>query len=379
MVVYKKQYEEICQLFLDNEVEILSHVLANMKSASDGKLTNEVQGIIQHFFDLIIMYIQTEDTTNLESFAYEVAEFKLNREIEIDQTMDFVNDSRNIFLEWVIKTEMDHLLKIKALSLINDFYSLFTKHTCVHYTSLKNREIEKQSRFIDSMHNDRLTILGKISTSFAHEFRNPLTSIKGFVQLLEHRFSEVKETKKYFQTINHEIDSLQAHVNQFLLLSQKQNHEDFYRTHISINNLINEVLDFLYPSITDKNIQVRVDSKDELYFIGMKSQIKQVIINIINNAIDALENRENERKVRIHVTSEQENIFVSVENNGPMIPKHLVDNIFEPFITTKELGTGLGLSVCKQIIEKHNGTLSCVSEIEKTVFILMLKRQSNTP
>jgi signal transduction histidine kinase len=103
-----------------------------------------------------------------------------------------------------------------------------------------------------------------------------------------------------------------------------------------------------------------------------KDQIKQVFLNILLNSIDAVKQKDKPRKVVVSCQKEDEEIIVNISNNGPIIPHDTLNTIFEPFYTTKELGTGIGLFVCKNIIEKHNGDLVCQSDDRKTTFSIHL-------
>jgi signal transduction histidine kinase len=114
----------------------------------------------------------------------------------------------------------------------------------------------------------------------------------------------------------------------------------------------------MYPRLTEANIILSLDLCDEVYVEGDSSQLKQVLLNILVNAVEELCEVGGERNIdiRLKETPDQK-VELSICNNGKPIPDYLVENVFEPFVTTKSLGTGLGLSVCKQIVEKHNGTI----------------------
>ncbi len=146
------------------------------------------------------------------------------------------------------------------------------------------------------------------------------------------------------------------------------------RNNFNHNKLIDEVLNFLYPSILDGNVKINKKITEEITLYGYADEIRQVFINIIFNAIDVL-NHHRISNPTIEIKSYIENdthLILSISNNGPMIPFELSKTIFEPFFTTKKLGTGLGLFVCKEIIEKHKGNLTCSSTPELTIFTIKL-------
>ncbi|MDF2902865.1 MAG: histidine kinase [Bacillus sp. (in: firmicutes)] len=139
--------------------------------------------------------------------------------------------------------------------------------------------------------------------------------------------------------------------------------------------MVDEVLTFLYPSILDSKVKIlnNLDLEGEIELFGYADEIRQVFINLIFNAIDVLSQYRSDPTIQIKCSRvENSHIKILVSNNGPMIPESNLNTIFEPFVTTKKLGTGLGLFVCREIIEKHKGFLSCVSIPEQTNFIITL-------
>jgi signal transduction histidine kinase len=145
----------------------------------------------------------------------------------------------------------------------------------------------------------------------------------------------------------------------------------------SLLSLIQEILEFLYPSIAYGEVEVVVKVGEDLILHGYRDEIKQVMINLILNSIDALQQVSQAKQVKISAEITANGIRVSVSNNGPAIPAQLIHAIFEPFVTTKDLGTGLGLFVCKQMVENHGGTIECESADRCTRFTLHFSRESS--
>jgi signal transduction histidine kinase len=262
-------------------------------------------------------------------------------------------------------TDLQH-----TINEINYCFDTFLYYAVSYYNEQKNKVIEEKNQFIDSTHKDRLTLLGQMTSSFIHEFRNPLTSIQGFIQLLKSDHPEMK----YLEIISSELEQLNFRISQFLLLSKKEliGKE---KTLFSLNKMMDEVLNFLYPSILDTNVKISVDIKDNMELHGYADEIRQVLINIIFNAIDVLSQYRSDPKIEITgYFVNDTHIKLEIANNGPIIPDNLLKTIFEPFVTTKTLGTGLGLFVCREIIEKHKGILACTSESEQTTFIILLPK-----
>jgi signal transduction histidine kinase len=304
----------------------------------------------------------------IEKLAIEVAEERVLADINLGDFVYNVNLGRTVLYSYLSNTGIPWSDMQEALNRINFCFDKFLYYAVSHYSEAKNKIIEEKTMHIDSTHQDRLTLLGQMTSSFIHEFRNPLTSVQGFIQLLKADYPDMK----YLDIISSELDQLNFRISQFLLLSKKEligkEKDDF-----NLNKLIDEVLNFLYPSILDGKVKIRKELSEDITLNGYADEIRQVLINIIFNAIDVLNHDENPTPtIEINSSLENQSIKINISNNGPVIPAELRKSIFEPFFTTKKLGTGLGLFVCKEIIEKHKGNLECDSTPDKTTFSISL-------
>ncbi|WML57269.1 histidine kinase N-terminal domain-containing protein [Neobacillus sp. PS2-9] len=305
----------------------------------------------------------------VKKIAIEVSEERVLANINIGDFVYNVNLGRTILYSYLSKTGISWSDLQESINKINFCFDKFLYYAVSHYSEAKNKIIEEKTMFIDSTHQDRLTLLGQMTSSFIHEFRNPLTSVQGFIQLLKADYPNMR----YLDIISGELDQLNFRISQFLLLSKKEligkEKIDF-----KLNQLIDEVLNFLYPSILDGKVKIKRDLSKDFTLNGYADEIRQVFINIIFNAIDVLNHHEVDLPtIEISTCVENEELIkISISNNGPAIPAELRKTIFEPFFTTKKLGTGLGLFVCKEIIEKHKGELTCDSSLDKTTFSICL-------
>ncbi|EKN70214.1 histidine kinase [Neobacillus bataviensis LMG 21833] len=305
----------------------------------------------------------------IEKIAIEVSEERVLADINIGDFVYNVNLGRTVLFSYLGKSGTSWSEMQVAINMINFCFDKFLYYAVSHFSEAKNRIIEEKTMFIDSTHQDRLTLLGQMTSSFIHEFRNPLTSVQGFIQLLKADFPNMR----YLDIISSELDQLNFRISQFLLLSKKEliGKE---KVRYELNQLIDEVLNFLYPSILDGKVKVIKNLSEDFTLNGYADEIRQVFINIIFNAIDVLNHHEVPNPT-IEISScivPNEQIKISISNNGPVIPAELQKTIFEPFFTTKKLGTGLGLFVCNEIIEKHKGNLTCDSYLGKTTFSIYL-------
>jgi signal transduction histidine kinase len=306
---------------------------------------------------------------HLQKLATRIATERVQANINIGDFVFNVSMGRTIVYQQLTESDQEWDDLQKTINMINYCFDKFLYFAVSAYTDVKNKIIEEKTQFIDSTHKDRLTLLGQMTSSFVHEFRNPLTSVQGFIQLIKSENPEMK----YLDIISNELEQLNFRISQFLLLSKKEliGKE---KTSYYLNNLIEEVLVFLYPSILDSKVKIIKDLETDVNLLGYVDEIRQVLINIIFNAIDVICHYPSEEPIIEIKTMLIPNSFIqiSISNNGPMIPKEHQKTIFEPFFTTKKLGTGLGLFVSSEIIEKHKGVLTCKSSCDQTIFSILL-------
>ncbi len=214
---------------------------------------------------------------------------------------------------------------------------------------------------------ERLSTLGEVSAKIAHEIRNPISVISGFVNRLKKSTSKEK-IEKYSEIILDEMRRLERIVTEVLEYSRSGSGLVYEK--ISAYSLCNEVLKEYQTYAVDKGINLTLEGEKNASFYGDKNRIKQVIINLVQNAIEASKETET---VRVVLKTTDEDVHIEVINRGKLIPPEILKRVFEPFFTTKSYGTGLGLSICKSIVEEHNGQIQAESDAEKgTVFRVIL-------
>ncbi len=222
--------------------------------------------------------------------------------------------------------------------------------------------------------NDRLAMIGQIAAGTAHEIRNPLTSIKGFLQVLNRTFAEHRFHKEqgYTEIMLSEIDRINELVSEFLLLSKQRN---IVYAPISIHAVIRDILPIINNEALLHGVSVHYQtSGHSRELIGDRELLKQVFLNLCKNGIEAMAG-EGRLTITERVDEVQEYVIVDIHDTGPGIPSYLIDKIFDPFFTTKEEGTGLGLSVCQRIVHDMGGTVRVASKGFGTTFTISLPFQ----
>jgi len=224
----------------------------------------------------------------------------------------------------------------------------------------------------------RLSELGKLSATVAHEIRNPLIAIGGYANRIKKKYLEKGEVNpENIEVIINEVARLEKIVNETLEFAaeRKTEFKDF-----SICALLADCINLTSTAAEQSNIRIDVTSGAELiknndiFIYGSYDSLKQAFINVINNAIEASKTRD---VVSIEILPENENensfLVIKINNRAKLASETDMNNIFLPFYTTKSKGTGLGLTITKRIIEKHKGTIDVYSDLNTgTTFTIKL-------
>ncbi len=219
--------------------------------------------------------------------------------------------------------------------------------------------------------SDRLAMIGQIAAGTAHEIRNPLTSIKGFLQVLQRTFVHTGMEKEhgFTELMLTEIDRINELVNEFLLLS-KPRHVSYDKTDMS--GVIRDVLPIINNQAVLHNVTIRYQSVYQMpKVIADQGLLKQVFINLCKNGIEAMVTG-GTLTLTERVDAAEQKVSVDIHDAGPGIPAFLIDKIFDPFFTTKDSGTGLGLSVCQRIIHDIGGSIRVSSKGFGTTFTVSM-------
>ncbi len=245
--------------------------------------------------------------------------------------------------------------------------------TCLLHDLTVERMLEEKAR-----RSDRLTALGELAAGVAHEMRNPLTTIRGYLQILPKFKDEEAFIQEFSENLIREIDRLTRLTDDLLHMAKPISPE---RRPRHLSNLVMEVADFLVDKFHIAEIELQVDRDESGTPVRIdEDRMKQVFINLFVNAIEAIgrggrvEVRFSRRVEKLSENEEPRSYAVAeVADNGPGIPEAYRDRLFDPFFTTKDSGTGLGLSLSNRIVEEHGGFLRVTSiPGEGTSFWVML-------
>ncbi|MDU2065798.1 MAG: ATP-binding protein [Sporomusaceae bacterium] len=229
--------------------------------------------------------------------------------------------------------------------------------TFVFYDLTEKKQIEME---LSRLRN--LDLVGEMAATIAHEVRNPLTTVKGFLQYYS-RNLPFKEKSSYCLMID-ELDRASSIISEYLSLAKNK------ASHLMPRNLATVVLELkylmeAYAREQEKTITFSIDVLHTPNALADDREIKQLLTNLVQNALDAVPTS---GKVKVSVLTEEKYVILGVEDNGPGIPTDVLAKLGTPFTTTKSNGTGLGLSVCYRIAARHKATIQVASSAAGTSF-----------
>jgi len=224
---------------------------------------------------------------------------------------------------------------------------------------------EKQSQLVQTA---KLASLGEMTSGIAHELNNPLHFINGFNNRIKKAISKIeddtdtKSLKNYSERIGENCERMRKIIDHFREFSRLSEHK---LEPVKPQSIVERSLVLFNEQLRLKNIAISKElSSDDVLVYADENRIEQVVMNLISNARDVLEGQEN-AEIAVRTRAEDKWFIIEVQDNGSGIPDDVLEKIFNPFFTTKEVGkgTGLGLSISHGIIEEHSGELACQSEI----------------
>ncbi|WAA12991.1 ATP-binding protein [Fervidibacillus halotolerans] len=215
------------------------------------------------------------------------------------------------------------------------------------------------------LQNDKLSLFGQLAAGIVHDIRNPLTSLKGFIQLMK---SEKKYNSEYLRIMETEMEQIDA-ISKELMIFAKPTEPQF--TSCILQSILYSCLRLLEGQFFQKRIKVETDlEKEPIYIVCDEQRLRQVLINLMKNAIEAMDKP---GKITMKVTRGTKEGIFEITDEGSGIPEELIGKLGQPFFTTKNNGNGLGLMMCYKIIEEHAGRIEVESkEGEGTTFRVYL-------
>lgn len=226
----------------------------------------------------------------------------------------------------------------------------------------------------DMVRTEKMATVGNMAAGTVHEVRNPLTTIKGFLQLFERDIQKLSgmglvqksfgdKCKNIFPLLFMEIRKIEQILNDFMLISQPQMVR--YKV-IRINDFVNSVTPKLQELALSHHVSIACEfPRQNSKFFGDPEELTVALTNLVNNSLESFDGLLQEGRVYLSVETSEDKIRLKVRDNGAGMSEELLKTAFDPFVTTKDTRLGLGLSICQQIVERMGGTIFLSSELGK--------------
>ncbi len=228
-----------------------------------------------------------------------------------------------------------------------------------HYI-LVQRDITEFKNLEKKLYNSqKLAALGQLSAGIAHEVRNPLSSIKMSLQILEKRMNPEGNDLKRFKIAQREVEHLEELVNNVLVFAKPMEPKS---VSMDLVKVLEQAIALTEKAISDKKLDAKLEIQEIPQIIGDVGMLTDAFLNIIRNAVEAVDEQGAIRIFARSIGSQPPAVLVMVEDNGCGIDDKDMPHIFNPFFTRKKYGTGLGLSQVLKIVEVHSGKLEVISE-----------------
>ncbi len=208
---------------------------------------------------------------------------------------------------------------------------------------------------------DRMNIIGEMAASFGHEIRNPMTVVKGFLQLLSDK-DGLDPYRNYFQIMIEEVDRANAIITEYLSLAKNKV--------INLKNQsLNPIIEAMYPLILADAIHedkvIELELQDLPLLMVDKNDIHQLILNLVRNGLEAMSKG---GVLTIMTYQDGEEVVLAIKDQGKGIEPSIISKLGMPFITTKEDGVGIGLAICYSIVDRNNAQIGFETSSEGTTF-----------
>jgi signal transduction histidine kinase len=245
------------------------------------------------------------------------------------------------------------LVSISVIFIILIVIALHKICLICHLQMTQIRKLERDQNYERIGQQQHLATIGQIAASIAHDIRNPLTSIQGFVQLIEkneHRPSY----QGYYQIIRSEITRIDNLLREVLLLSKSHtaDKESWELVHLDV--LLERLIVLMEPDALKSNIEIRLHMNKKPIVMGSEDKLQQVFMNLLRNAFEAVSD---DGRIDIILNERNGVAIIQFQDTGFGIDEVNQAHLFTPFFTTKGQGTGLGLSICQSIIKAYEGEI----------------------
>jgi two-component system, sporulation sensor kinase B len=221
---------------------------------------------------------------------------------------------------------------------------------------------------------EKMRVVSHLAASIAHEVRNPLTVVRGFIQILTKEKMEPDKIQTYGEIMLSELDRAQMIITDYLSYARPQSDPDELEI-LDVKNKILNAVNVMVPYALVQGVNFETSVSDQLFIKADRSKLEQVLVNLVKNSIEAMPKG---GTIQIRAGIQSRYITIDIIDQGVGMTSQQIEQLGNPYYTTKDKGTGIGLMVCYRIIEALNGTLKVSSEVGKgTHFSIMIPAETH--
>ena len=203
---------------------------------------------------------------------------------------------------------------------------------------------------------DKLNVISQLAASVAHEIRNPLTTVQGFLQLMSIEPQVHSNHKNYIDISLKELNDAQSIINDYLSLAKPQTEE---LSSINLSAEVKNAVSLINSYSNIKGIRIESSIQDQLHMNGNRAELKQILVNIMKNGIEAMKDN---GLLTVRLYSNLGEIFIEIIDTGMGMTKEQIHMVGTPFYSTKDKGTGVGLTISYQLVHSMKGKVEIESE-----------------
>ncbi|MHB8984146.1 MAG: ATP-binding protein [Carboxydocellales bacterium] len=387
---YERGYEEYCRLFIErcfdrielgiitelintNDQELISQLEANNRVLTNEK--NKYLTIFESNQNPMVLFDTEHRVVNYNYAAAQIFQenplpgancYGPKQEIDVSWLLEEVEtfaSSKHIehhFEKIIENIDRIHFFEVDLMQML-DISDKF-KGTIAIINDITERERLRQ----EMERLDRLDLIGETAAGIGHEVRNPLTTVRGFLQIIQQKNAGIKGME-YLELMITELDQANSIISTFLSLA-KNKYVALNKQ--SLNSLIHDILPLIETSSIMQDVIIVKDLNDIPDLLIDEKEITQLILNLVHNGLEAMSLG---GTLHIRTYSEGDIVVLSVLDEGPGIAPELLAKIGTPFFTTKPFGTGLGLAVCYSIANRHNASIEIKTGSEGSTFNVLFK------
>jgi two-component system sporulation sensor kinase C len=340
--------------------------------------------LAEHAIDVIYSYkliperkVEYISPSALEATGYSAEEYYSNDTLILnlvhpeDQTIlnDFISNFPSstdmpLTLRLIRKDKVVLWIEQKCVTIYDENGQLIALQGIVRDITTRKKLEQMSSLF------DRMNMVGSMAAAVAHEIRNPMTTVRGYLQVMG-RKQEYQKDKDKFSLMIEEIDRANSIIREYLSLSREKL---VILKQCSLNTIIEALFPLIQADATASKVSVNLDMSPVPELLLDENEIRQLLLNLVRNSIEAMPAG---GTLDIRTILKDNKVVLSITDQGGGIPSHILDKLGTPFITTKDTGTGLGLPICYQIAHRHKANIKISTSHKGTTFYVYFTPQAS--